>query len=236
MASYGHIRHETVAADLEGLSFHESPSRYPDDAASFGVGIEILPGLEIRSLSQGWSADKSGTVKVGDEIAAIDGNEDLSADRARRLMSGRYGFASQCLCCEVGPLILTWLHRMQSRYVLHHDAEAIRRREPAHFQGAADPRAAKLYNFTGRDARSGVQPCCHGGEERGPDGSRGGAQSQNFDSEAAAACPTERARCRGRLHFFYYIFHRSPHSEQPYRLYAWRYVCNEAIIRYRVCS
>jgi C-terminal processing protease CtpA/Prc len=59
------------------------------DYVQFGVGIEILGGLTVHSLTPGCSAEKSGNVELGDEICAVDGTENLTVPQAKQMMLGR---------------------------------------------------------------------------------------------------------------------------------------------------
>jgi hypothetical protein len=61
----------------------------PIDYVQFGVGIELLGGLNVNSLSPGCSAEKSGNVQIGDEIVAVDGSEGLTVPQAKQMMLGR---------------------------------------------------------------------------------------------------------------------------------------------------
>ena len=61
------------------------------DGVQFGVGFSVDGWLTVDALAPGCSADKSGSVQVGDRVVAVDGNADLTPDTAKDLILGRQG-------------------------------------------------------------------------------------------------------------------------------------------------
>lgn len=71
-----------------------------EDNTVFGVGISLRPGsLDVADLFPGGSAEQSGSVRVGDEIVSVEGQDSISGDRARKLMRGRC-VMSLLTCCK----------------------------------------------------------------------------------------------------------------------------------------
>jgi hypothetical protein len=64
---------------------------HPHDTIRFGVGFSLDSFLFVDSLAQGCSADKSGSVKVGDAVIAVDGKEELTHLQAKEMILGRQG-------------------------------------------------------------------------------------------------------------------------------------------------
>lgn len=64
---------------------------HPHDAILFGVGFSLDEGMIVDALAPGCSADKSGSVQVGDYVAAVDGKTDLSPTQAKEMILGRQG-------------------------------------------------------------------------------------------------------------------------------------------------
>ena len=65
--------------------------RLKHDAVVIGVGISLDDTLVVDELARGCAADKSGSVKVGDTIIAVNGNKSLTAALAKELVLGQQG-------------------------------------------------------------------------------------------------------------------------------------------------
>ena len=66
-------------------------SWHPHDTILFGVGFSLDANMSIDALAPGCSADKSGSVQVGDYVVAVDGKSDLSPTQAKEMILGRQG-------------------------------------------------------------------------------------------------------------------------------------------------
>ena len=70
---------------------NERYSWHPHDTILFGVGFSLDANMCIDALAPGCSADKSGSVKVGDYVVAVEGNAELSPAQAKEMILGRQG-------------------------------------------------------------------------------------------------------------------------------------------------
>jgi len=64
---------------------------HPHDAILFGVGFSLDEGMTVDALAPGCSADRSGSVQIGDYVAGVDGQTELSPTEAKELILGRQG-------------------------------------------------------------------------------------------------------------------------------------------------
>ena len=75
--------------------------RLKHDAVVIGVGISLDDTLVVDELALGCAADKSGSVKVGDTIIAVNGNKSLTAALAKE--PNHAPAPSTCLCHQAVP-------------------------------------------------------------------------------------------------------------------------------------
>jgi len=55
------------------------------------VGFSLDETMNVDALAPGCSADKSGSVQVGDYVHAVDGKPDLDPSQAKKAILGRQG-------------------------------------------------------------------------------------------------------------------------------------------------
>jgi len=90
-------------------SVSQKYTSHPHDAILFGVGFSLDETMNVDALAPGCSADKSGSVQVGDYVHAVDGKPDLDPSQAKKAILGRQGtYATISFRRPEGPNIRTF--------------------------------------------------------------------------------------------------------------------------------